>query len=279
MLILFAYVRGGLGPEEFEQIASWTVVGQVPFILVADFNVDALDPDLVWWCDSLGAVARTTDGHTCFNSVGSPSKIDFTIFSRCLVKSFVGISACHGVSFRPHVAIKAKFVLDLRAVQVRKLLVLKKLPVVAADPFTRDEWEEATAIASNHVHVSRFFSPDMRVCLATASAVGTGLPSLEAGLLLWQWGRTLETATLLRAGIDPCAKDSRGYFGRGAPPTFAFKQAAPSYKPPCSAFPAPAGYSRRLALAEALCGAADRLSKLQKTSEKINTRYVSEFVL
>ena len=209
-------------------------------------------------------MTRTTRGDTCFNSVGSPSKIDYTVFSRSLIKNFVAISACHSVPFKPHVAIRAEFALDLRVVRVHKLLVPKKLPVTAADPFTDAEWEEATAIAEKHVKVSRFFRLDMSTCIATASAMGSGVQSVEAGILLWQCGRTLETATLLRAGHDPNSRLSRPYFGRGAPPTFAYKQAAASHKPPCSAFPTPVGSSRGLSVAEAVLRSSRKACKVAR---------------
>ena len=53
VLDLFAKFPEGWLADIFQKICLWTSGGIVPFILVADFDRDPLDSDIVWWVSRL----------------------------------------------------------------------------------------------------------------------------------------------------------------------------------------------------------------------------------
>ncbi len=101
LLVFGGYARGGVYHPLLRQVAKSTSQGRVPFVLLADFNVDPAVLEAEPAVAALDAVVLRPTGGTISCHQGTGSLIDFAIVSRAALP-YVKLRLDREVPWRPH---------------------------------------------------------------------------------------------------------------------------------------------------------------------------------
>ena len=152
-MILCAYFQDGEGfgcrnLELLEEIELITKKGKLPFILLADFNIEPEEWSKLAWLERNGAAIIRPEGVEATCRKGRGTLIDYAIVSKNIVPI---IKSCQGVPevpWAPHIGLRLVINAEPEKVLIRKLM--RPRPVVGAEqgdalsrPGKDDEQERA----------------------------------------------------------------------------------------------------------------------------------------
>ena len=126
-MVLVAYFQDGEGfgcrnLELLEEIEVITKRGKLPFILLADFNIEPEEWSKLAWLERNGAAVIRPEGVEATCRKGRGTLIDYAIVSKNIVPL---VKSCQGVPkvpWAPHIGIRLVISAEPKKVLVRKLM-------------------------------------------------------------------------------------------------------------------------------------------------------------
>ena len=220
VLLIFAYMDDSIGFAgnlgRFTQIRELIIGASMPFVLVADFNMEPSELADSRWPHSVGGVIVTPPvDATC--SVGG-RLIDFAVIHHSLIGS-VSLDVDHDAPWKPHLGLDISIHMRPRRIHILQQAVPVALPAPCDAPFEVD-WSEA-------VREARPLIPRVHARLVKPSVPGVLRPQIDGALDVTRMTATfitrVEVYHLLKAGI-PAGQRAR-FVGRGSTPCFAWAPA------------------------------------------------------
>jgi hypothetical protein len=205
------------------QVARSTRHGTIPFVLVADFNVDAGVLEAEELIADMDAVVVRPQGGAVSCHQGRGSLIDMVVASRAVVPLLEDVRLEPSVPWNPHDAIRITVRKCAKGIMTRRLMRPRGFddPVVTKEsgrPYNLG-WDQAMRLAKEQVEgaVNDLINDDTSQ-KTLMEKCGAGQHAIEVTRRLAVWSRAAELQALAARGVPLGSEAAEAALGRGQRP-------------------------------------------------------------
>jgi len=216
-----AYLHTGVedGPENMEvlgQLGQALSATGLPFIVAADWNMEASTLRSTGWLDRLGGEVVTMPGIESTCTAGSGRLIDFFVVSKRFAAAVQARGQDMTAPWKPHAALILRLNARPRSIRILKHIEPKEIPVLHHSVAEGATWDQCAAAAALMIEEGQIRSTPPDVLTKHLNRNPKGQSAIRLGTKLSVWALTTELWLCSQAGIP--IDETQPYLGRGQYP-------------------------------------------------------------